>query len=313
MKKAVILFLALLISNVIFGQSTKIPEPNKTVIRLTILNDKGDILMKKSDFGWMTVATFHTQRQNINEVIDSLTNKYGIIITKPNLAGVFTYKYTFKESSDIRQLYVAKYIKGDLESVKGNHNLTWLPKEEAIKKLKNTVPSLGEMTQQILDFPNVIWGGSFLLEKDENWKLSSKMTENFHSLIANKHEIQDLESSLIEKTLQNYMEGSSYNKPDQLESAFAENATLYLTGREGFKVYTPKEYVGFFKNAEKGEFNGRYAKVLAIEVVKDIATAKVEISIPEKKMIYIDLFLLKKIEQKWKIISKTATRVDKNK
>ncbi|MDO6595671.1 nuclear transport factor 2 family protein [Oceanihabitans sp. 2_MG-2023] len=116
----------------------------------------------------------------------------------------------------------------------------------------------------------------------------------------------------VEKTLQNYMEGSSYNKPELLEDAFTENATLYLTGKDGFKLYTPKEYAAFFKDAENGTFNGRDAKVLAIEVVKDIATAKVEIAGPERKWVYIDLFLLKKFDEEWKIISKTATRVDSN-
>ncbi len=114
----------------------------------------------------------------------------------------------------------------------------------------------------------------------------------------------------IEGTLQKYMEGSSYNKLEMLESAFTENATLYLTGRDGFKLYTPKDYVAFFKTNKAGAFNGRYAKVLAIEVVKDIATAKIEISIPERSMVYIDLFLLKKFENGWRIISKTATRID---
>ncbi|WP_241148044.1 nuclear transport factor 2 family protein [Lacinutrix jangbogonensis] len=114
----------------------------------------------------------------------------------------------------------------------------------------------------------------------------------------------------VEHALQKYMEGSSYNKPEMLLSAFTENATLYLTGKGGFKLYSPKEYVAFFKNAEKGKFNGREAKVLAIEVVKDIATAKVEIAGPARKWVYIDLFLLKKIENTWKIISKTATRID---
>jgi putative intracellular protease/amidase len=118
------------------------------------------------------------------------------------------------------------------------------------------------------------------------------------------------ESALVEETLQKYMEGSSYNKPQMLLSAFTENATLYLTGRDGFKLYSPKEYTAFFKNAEKGLFNGRVAKILAIEVVKDIATAKVEIAGPARKWVYIDLFLLKKTENDWKIISKTATRVD---
>ena len=118
------------------------------------------------------------------------------------------------------------------------------------------------------------------------------------------------ETSLVEKTLANYIEGSSYNKLDVLEGVYTKNATLYLSGKEGFKRYTPKEYVAFFKNKKYGEFNGQFAKILGIEVIKDIATAKVEIAIPARKMKYIDLFLLKKIDGEWKIISKTATRVD---
>jgi hypothetical protein len=119
------------------------------------------------------------------------------------------------------------------------------------------------------------------------------------------------ECAKVEETLQKYMEGSSYNKLELLESAFTKDATLYLTLKDGsFKSLTPKDDVGFFKNAEVGTFNGREAEVLAIEVVKDIATAKVEIAGPERKWVYIDLFLLKKFENGWKIISKTATRVD---
>jgi len=122
---------------------------------------------------------------------------------------------------------------------------------------------------------------------------------------------QESDYSLVEKTLQNYMQGSSYNELEMLESAFADNATLYLTNREGlFKKYTPTAYAGFFKKAKKGEFNGRYAKLLNIEITKDIARAKVEISFPKNNMVYIDLFLLKKLKNGWKIISKTATRVD---
>ncbi len=131
-------------------------------------------------------------------------------------------------------------------------------------------------------------------------------------LLITEYSYAQSECAKVEETLHKYMDGSSYNKLELLESAFAKNATLYLTAKEGFKVYTPKEYVGFFKNAETGKFNGRTAKVLAVDVVKDIATAKVEISIPERKMRYIDLFLLKKMENHWKIISKTATRVDVN-
>ena len=117
---------------------------------------------------------------------------------------------------------------------------------------------------------------------------------------------------LVKKTLQNYIVGSSYNKLDLLESAFSEEATLYLNGRDGFKTYSPKEYIGFFKNSKPGKFNGRYGEILEINVSDDIATAKAEILIPQRQWRYIDLFLLRKFQDGWKIISKTATRQDSN-
>ena len=293
-----------------FSQNQNLPT-NNTIIRLIIVNENGEILMRETKNGWMTPATYYKKRETINEVIDGMLKNYGIEITKPNLVGLFTYKYEFKTTSDIRLFYIAKYVKGDLITSIENEKRSWVKKELAIEKLKTTVPSLGEMTKQVLDNPETISGGSFLLNKDENWKLSSKIMETLYPMKDNLNEKQ-LDVSAVEKTLQKYMEGSSYNKPEMLESAFTENATLYLTGKDGFKLYTPKEYVAFFKNSEKDTFNGRDAKILAIEIVKDIATAKVEIAGPERKWVYIDLFLLKKFEDGWKIISKTATRVDNN-
>ena len=81
------------------------------------------------------------------------------------------------------------------------------------------------------------------------------------------------------------MNGSSYSKQELIKSAFANNATLYLRLEEMvLKLYTPEEYANFFKNRKEGEFNGRTAKILTIEVVKDIATAKVEIAGPQIEM-----------------------------
>jgi hypothetical protein len=59
------------------------------------------------------------------------------------------------------------------------------------------------------------------------------------------------ESALVEETLQKYIEGSSYTKLEMLESSFSENAKLYLIGRDGFELYTPKEYAGFLKMPKK--------------------------------------------------------------
>ena len=136
----------------------------------------------------------------------------------------------------------------------------------------------------------------------------------FALLIVNQFTNAQSEISKVEEALKKYMDGSSYNKKALLKSAFSQNATLYLTGKDGrFKLYSPKQYSDFFKNKKEGEFNGRKAKVLAIEVIKDIANAKVEIAGPDRKWVYIDLFLLKKFKDGWKIISKTATRVNDEK
>ena len=160
-----------------------------------------------------------------------------------------------------------------------------------------------EMIEQIVDFPNELWGGSFFINRDEKGKLNSQKTENFYPLRNHQSNYQQSDYGLVKKTLQSYIEGSSYNKLQLLESAFTTDATLYLTDRDKqFKRYTPKEYVAFFKNGEYGKFNGRNGKILQIEVIKDIATAKVEVSGPDRKWVYIDLFLLKKIERDWKII-----------
>lgn len=123
---------------------------------------------------------------------------------------------------------------------------------------------------------------------------------------------QSTDEEQIRTTLTDYIEGSSNNRVDQIKKAFADNATLYLTNKEGeFKVFTPEQYTGFFKNGVPGAFNGRVGNILDIEIEKDIASARAEIVIAERESKYIDLFLLKNIAGKgWKIISKTATQTD---
>ncbi|PKV51305.1 putative lumazine-binding protein [Aquimarina sp. MAR_2010_214] len=117
------------------------------------------------------------------------------------------------------------------------------------------------------------------------------------------------EKEMIEKTLKKYITGSSYNDLEKLESAFATDATLYLTVRGTFKKLTPTDYFSFFKNKKKGVFSGRKGNILSIDIYHDIATAKVEIFIPDGNLKLMDLFLLKKLKGDWKIISKTATRL----
>lgn len=118
------------------------------------------------------------------------------------------------------------------------------------------------------------------------------------------------EEAQVRETLNRYMQGSSYSYPKLIASAFYEGAPLFLSKKDQeIYLFTPKAYSELFEKRERGKFNGRYGKILDIDISNDIATAKAEIHIPKGNMRFIDLFLLKRLEGQWKIISKAATSV----
>lgn len=118
------------------------------------------------------------------------------------------------------------------------------------------------------------------------------------------------EEEAIRQTLQNYIDGSSYNDQELIQSAFYENADLFLSKKDQeLWILSPEEYANLFKNREKGKFNGRNGKILMVDYANNIASAKAEILIPERGLTFIDIFLLKKLNGKWKIISKAATQI----
>lgn len=118
----------------------------------------------------------------------------------------------------------------------------------------------------------------------------------------------------IRTTLLNYMDGTSYNQKEQIEKAFYPEANLYLDGKDNkLNVIPIKKYASFFDNSYKGQFNGRIGKIISIDYFGNIAQAKVEILMPKRNLRYIDLFILKKIEGGWKIMSKTANSETSNK
>jgi hypothetical protein len=57
----------------------------------------------------------------------------------------------------------------------------WMTKNEALSKLATTVPSLAQMTNQVISYPETLWGGSFELNRIDG-VLSSTVTEGFYPL-----------------------------------------------------------------------------------------------------------------------------------
>jgi len=116
------------------------------------------------------------------------------------------------------------------------------------------------------------------------------------------------EEEAIRESLQSYIDGSSYNDPEKIVAPFYADARMFLSKKDQpIWILSPNEYADLFKKREKGKFNGRVGTILSVDQANDIATAKVEINIDQGKMIFIDMFILKKLEGHWRIISKAAT------
>ena len=114
----------------------------------------------------------------------------------------------------------------------------------------------------------------------------------------------------VRNALQGYIDGSSYNNPEKILAPFYEDARMFLSKKDQpIYVLSAQEYAALFAKREKGKFNGRVGTVLYVDIANDIALAKVEISIPKENLRFIDIFILKKLEGDWKIISKAATRM----
>lgn len=119
------------------------------------------------------------------------------------------------------------------------------------------------------------------------------------------------EEEAIRVTIQKYLDGSSHSDLELITSAFYPEADLFLSKKDQeLWVLSPEEYANLFKKREKGKFNGRFGKILSVDYANNIASAKAEISIPSANLVFIDIFLLKKLEGEWKIISKAATSIN---
>ncbi len=120
--------------------------------------------------------------------------------------------------------------------------------------------------------------------------------------------VNDSEKGITE-AIQHYLYGTSFNDQSSIKKAFYANARLYLSGKDNTtREVGVAEYAQLFSENAKGQFNGRFGRLISIDVSGDSATAKAEILMPKQSAKFIDVFLLKKINGTWQIISKTAER-----
>jgi len=155
------------------------PNPNFTVQRLIILNDKNEMLMCREENVWTTPSFIYNKPQYLKEGLDSLSIAYGIKISQPKLRGYFSFKYDYQPYSTLRSYFVAHYVEGEVKIPEGMDDARWVPLDIAIEK--NNVTAIRQITEQIINFPDEVWGGSFLVSHVGGIH-PTKMVESFYPL-----------------------------------------------------------------------------------------------------------------------------------
>lgn len=157
---------------------------NFTVLRVIISNDKNQILMTNDQGFWGMPWVNLTQRQFLNEAIDSMAMEHGIEISDTELRGQFCFKYDYKPNVTFRNYYVAQYKSGTIKIPKNTletkfEDIAWVDIPEAIERNGNS--GIKEITRQIMDNPDVIWGGSYMVSHTDD-DHPTKMVEDFYPL-----------------------------------------------------------------------------------------------------------------------------------
>ena len=117
------------------------------------------------------------------------------------------------------------------------------------------------------------------------------------------------EMTLIEDTINDYLEGTSLAKPEQIKLAFHPDLNLYSLDNEGkLSIWKGADYIAGHEGQKPSH---RLGEILHVDYENNAAMAKVEITYPQNKEVaYIDYFMLLKLEGKWTIIHKMYTKKD---
>jgi hypothetical protein len=183
MKKTLISLTLFLLTISCFAQDSE--TDSYTIQRLIVYNNDGEILLEKHKNGWMTPALRHNSKVTINESLEALASEFGLQISKPKLAGIFLFLSEYKTQASFRQHYVCSVVDGDFKIPEGKPDAKWFAPHKAIEIMSlpetKLIFAVRDMTKQVLDYPHIIWGGSFTLWKIDG-KTQYKINENFYPI-----------------------------------------------------------------------------------------------------------------------------------
>ncbi|MEM8968624.1 MAG: PQQ-dependent sugar dehydrogenase [Bacteroidota bacterium] len=116
------------------------------------------------------------------------------------------------------------------------------------------------------------------------------------------------DQDLIKRVLNKFIDGTTYNYPDTITSAFHPGTSMFLyNGSDTVWSVTSEEYASWYSRKAPGTRNNRMGSIVSIDVVLDVAFAKLQFIIPTFGNRYYDLLLLKKIRGEWKIVAKCTS------
>jgi putative intracellular protease/amidase len=107
----------------------------------------------------------------------------------------------------------------------------------------------------------------------------------------------------INEILLDYIEGTANGQPERLRKAFHPNFNLYTVAKDTLLARSGEQYIS---NVKVGEKSNRIGHIVSIDIEKDAAVAKAEITIPGWR-IFTDYFLILKYQGAWKIVHKSYT------
>lgn len=163
---------------------TSEPTDSYTIQRLLISNEKQEILLVRHKNGWMTPALRHQSNMTIQSGLSELAADYGGQISAPELAGMFMFLPEYKKGASFRQYFRANWLGGELVTPEGLLETRWFSHEKAEHVMSLPAKIVGaekEMTMWLIEHPQSVWGGSFVLMRKDG-ALSYELVEPFFVL-----------------------------------------------------------------------------------------------------------------------------------
>jgi len=119
-------------------------------------------------------------------------------------------------------------------------------------------------------------------------------------MIQAQAQAQNNDLQLIEKTINHYLDGMTTHNAASFEKAFHPNATMKWIDKK-YEEVNAIEALSAYVNAND-PINTK-TRIMAINIAGDAANAQLELEYDTFS--YIDFMQLLKIDEKWKIVSKT--------